>query len=94
MGRNAIPKLDEWSEGSLFRFRTSDGASFDSECGKLIVYERVRKEGYGTETLATAYADGLHELMAAMFADGYSRGKRDGYLNAQADIRNALGMQP
>jgi len=69
-----------------------DDTVLDASSGKLIVYEREYTGGI--ETLATAYADGLTELMAAMFHAGCQRGRNEGYAKAQADIRKAIGAKP
>jgi hypothetical protein len=92
MGRNSIPKLGEWREGHLYRFRTSDGDPvFSAEGGKFIVYEVIKSEG--VHVLATAFADGLQEVMASMWESGFDKGKQDGKRQALADVRRALGVK-
>lgn len=97
MGRNAIPKLGEWRDGRLYSFRAvgtvkkRNEAPPSPEDGRLVVYEvQVGKKG-PPEVLGTAYADGFQEVMAAMWADGYARGKRDGMKEKAAEVRRAIG---
>jgi len=97
MGRNTIPKLFEWRDGKCYQFKTlkEDEFSIQSDDGSFIVYECLSMGPDGKEireVLGTAYADGLCELMATMFACGYFRGRSEGYENAQKDIRKALGV--
>jgi hypothetical protein len=93
MGRNSIPKLYEWRDGVRYRFRLQSGGSvFSPESGDFVIYERQTMDG--VEVLATAWADGLSELMAAMFESGFEKGKSEGISEAKADIRKALGVHP
>lgn len=91
MGRNSIPKLFEWRDGMLYRFRSSSGKGLQADSGEMIVYEREISGGE-TEVLATAWADGLTEVMAAMFEAGQWKGYNKGYAKAQTDIRRSLGV--
>lgn len=92
MGRNSIPKLYEWRDGKLYRFRTPSRETLKSNSGELISYECETILG-GTEILATAWADGLSELLSAMFHAGYAKGQQKGRSEAQANIRIALGLK-
>lgn len=91
MGRNSIPKLFEWRDGVLYRFRSSSGKDLQANSGDMIVYERDIAGGE-TEVLATAWADGLTEVMTAMFEAGQCKGYNKGYAKAQTDIRRSLGI--
>lgn len=97
MGRNAIPKLNEWCDGKLYRFRANAdfGEKIDGpptpEDGRQIVYEVQCGKNGPTSVLGVAYADGFEEVMAAMWADGYARGKRDGSNERAAEIRRVIG---
>lgn len=97
MGRNAHPKLDEWRDGELYEF--SANAAGDTtpprpDDGRQIVY-RVTNVVRGIpveRTLACCYADGFQSVMASMYADGFAQGKREGMLEAQRQMRRALGL--
>lgn len=104
MGRNAIPKLGEWRDGRLYSFMALDSYSRKDagppqpDDGRMIVYERqnapymhVPHSGE-TETLATCFADGFQECLAAMWESGYSKGEKAGYEKAKREIRSALGV--
>jgi hypothetical protein len=91
MGRNSTPKLDEWCEGLLYRFRHPDETPvLSSNDGHMIVYEMVTQSG--TQVLATAWADGLQTVMAEMWVSGYRKGVRAGAEAAKEEIRRALGV--
>lgn len=100
MGRNAIPKLGEWRDGALYRFRYVgvegvDAVVNNASNGKMIVYERVTKNPAGieiVETLACCYADGLQEVMATMFQSGWNKGVSHGKEEQAHLIRTALGV--
>jgi len=98
MGRNAIPKLEEWRDGKLYRFRavssfgSNNGKTPTADDGRLIVFECVtrHKGNETTETLATAYADGLLEVMAAMWQSGFMKGVKEGERRKAEEVRKVL----
>lgn len=95
MGRNSIPKIGQWRDGSLYRFRAiGKDESVSSDCGAMIVYERVFRDGdeEQAEVLATAFADGFQEVMAAMFEAGFRKGRAEGKHDALARVRDVLGL--
>jgi len=98
MGRNAIPKLDEWRDGRRYSFRTVKGDDIPKpDDGEFIVYEVEIASGRASapnriETLATAHADGFQEVMAAMFEAGLLRGRREGRAEKLNEVRQALGL--
>lgn len=98
MGRNSIPKLNEWRDGKLYRFRAtavfggkSDGPPVPED-GRQIVYEIQCGKNGPISVLGVAYADGFEEVMAAMWADGYAHGKRDGLNEKAAEMRRVIGV--
>src|SRR6185312_7128152 len=104
MGRNMIPKIGEWRDGSLYRFRVSTktpNAPVSADGGDMIVYERLFYKSIGNngerieacEVLASWYADGLQTSLAAIYEAGLSKGKRMGREDALGDVRRVLGLR-
>lgn len=83
---------DEWCGGQLYRFRVKDGCPSPDD-GQLIVFERIPGKEQEPEILATCYASGFQECLAAMYEDGLARGKQIGFENAREEIRRALGIK-
>lgn len=101
MGRNNIPKLGEWRNGSKYHFTTVKAFSdkkklpVASENGAMICYLREFYDNDGkvqTELIACAYADGLQELLAAFYRQGFDKGRIAGHAEAKREIRQALGV--
>ena len=91
MGRNLIPKLGEWRDGELYNFKYIDGSYVDdSSNGKMVVFTCQKGRDAEEQTLATAWADGLQELMAAMYESGFQKGKLAGASEARQEILKAL----
>ena len=94
MGRNLIPKLGEWRHGEFYDFGHTDGSPvLKSDDGAMVVYTMKRKAHGEEQVLATAWADGLQSLMAAMYEAGYRKGKVIGASEARKEILNALGIK-
>lgn len=95
MGRNTIPKLNEWRNSELHRFRYSNGKTpievNSLSNGRMIIYEVAKTNG-DVEVLATAFADGMEEVMAAMFRDGEMKGYKKGVEDAKRKMREAFGI--
>ena len=94
MGRNACPKLGVWDDGKLYRFHHLDGSPvLSGNDGDFVVFTvKVGKDGE-EQTLACAYADGMQDLMASMYASGLQRGRREGAEAQQKEIRRSLGIK-
>lgn len=99
MGRNSIPKLGEWRDGKQYRFRAIDSFRPDDdsypkpEDGRMIVYEvQIGKDG-PTDVLATAFADGFEEVMAAMWSAGFRKGQQSGRDEKLREVQDALGIK-
>jgi hypothetical protein len=97
MGRNSIPKLGEWRDGKLYRFRSVADRGDDSypkpDDGRMIVYEVQRGKDGPVDVLGTAFADGFQSAMAAMWESGYERGLRAGKEQKLREVQSALGIE-
>lgn len=85
MGRNAIPKIGEWSDGQLYSVEKP-------EKGKngLCILKRTTREG--ETSLACFWPDGEDESLFCAWFAGYEKGKKAGYEAAQREMRKALGI--
>lgn len=91
MGRNAIPKISEWRDGALYEFSANGDGAVKPSDGRHIVYRVTRANGE-QEILATCWADGFQECMAAMFEAGRRKGFQRGVADTKMAFRKILGV--
>lgn len=94
MGRNAIPKLNEWRNGERYSFNYH-GSPYSSPThpsgnGQMVTFNR--EDRFDSTILGSCYADGFEECMASMWQSGYFKGEKAGYEKAKREIRSALGI--
>lgn len=99
MGRNSMPTLGEWRDGKMYRFAMPGDRPWYGDMNRELISFEVHTTTFGgggssveTSILATAWADGVTDMLAAFHSAGYSKGLRDGEAQAQRKIRLALGL--
>lgn len=100
MGRNSMPYPGEWRDGKMYQFvRGGSEPWFGDMTRELISYQvqtaTFASNGSSVETtiLATAWADGVTDMLATFYCAGYHKGLRDGEARAQRNIRVSLGLK-
>ncbi|TSD87530.1 hypothetical protein FFK22_016940 [Mycobacterium sp. KBS0706] len=99
MGRNSMPTLGEWRDGKMYRFAMPGDQPWYGDMNRELISFEVHTTTFGSRgssvessILATAWADGVTEMLAAFYSAGYSKGLRDGEAQARRNIRLALGL--